>query len=420
MPISEPWRVGTGWGAIGEKLVAGPEFYAIFASDREWKLMAGASQLGTIPVSNAITKGNLVVFAGRRWLVENVDETTKVLRVSAHRGGRIPKFERLRAEEVHDRLVTEMRAVYEADDAPAYFDQTARELLAESRETYRSLQLKTVRYIQDDQDVHLFLWRGTAATSILAIALAMAGPERYLDLVRRGSEAVAIPVIASLNGSSKAGWIEYAKLVEQAGAAALELNMYHIPTGLPESGLDVETRYIEIVEAVCRTIALPVSVKLTAYLSSIGHFAATLVENGADGVVLFNRLLEPDIDLDGLSLTNILELSEPAEMRLPLLRIAILAGRIPASLAASTGVATANDVVKCLLAGAGVVMTTSALLRHDIAYMAKLVEGLRTWMDEREIASLADMRGILSWQRSRDRGVYMRANYLRILERYAM
>jgi dihydroorotate dehydrogenase (fumarate) len=245
------------------------------------------------------------------------------------------------------------------------------------------------------------------------------GPERYLDLVRRGSEAVAIPVIASLNGSSKAGWIEYAKLIEEAGAAALELNMYHIPTSLSESGRDVETRYIEIVKAVCGSVTLPVSVKLTAYLSSIGHFAATLVENGAAGVVLFNRLLEPDIDLDRLSLTNILELSEPAEMRLPLLWIAILAGRIPASLAASTGVATSNDVVKCLLAGADVVMTTSALLRHDIAYMAKLVQGLRTWMDEREIASLADMRGMLSWQRSRDPGAYTRANYLRILERYA-
>ncbi|MDR3461117.1 MAG: dihydroorotate dehydrogenase-like protein [Beijerinckiaceae bacterium] len=246
------------------------------------------------------------------------------------------------------------------------------------------------------------------------------GPERYLDLIRRGSEAVAIPIIASLNGSSKAGWIEYAKLVEEAGAAALELNMYHIPTNLAESGRDVETRYIEIVKAVCGSVGLPVSVKLTAYLSSIGHFAATLVENGAAGVVLFNRLLEPDIDVDKLSLTNILELSEPAELRLPLLWIAILSGRIPASLAASSGVATSNDVVKCLLAGADVVMTTSALLRHDIAYMAKLVQGLRLWMDEREIASLGEMRGMLSWQRSRDPGAYTRANYLRILERYAL
>jgi dihydroorotate dehydrogenase (fumarate) len=244
-------------------------------------------------------------------------------------------------------------------------------------------------------------------------------PERYLDLVRRGAEAVSIPVIASLNGSSRAGWIEYARLLEQAGAAALELNIYHVPTDLNEAGRDIESRYIEIVEAVCGSVALPVSVKLTPYLSSIGHFAATLVEHGAAGLVLFNRLMEPDIDLLRMSLTDTLELSQPAEMRLPLLWIAILAGRIRASLAASTGVSSIPDVVKCLLAGADVVMTTSALLRHDIEYMSTLVSGLSTWMDEREISSVANLRGMMSWQRSRDRSVYTRANYLRILEQYA-
>ncbi|MEJ0069362.1 MAG: dihydroorotate dehydrogenase-like protein [Pseudomonadota bacterium] len=244
-------------------------------------------------------------------------------------------------------------------------------------------------------------------------------PERYLDLVRRSTEAVSIPVIASLNGSSQAGWIEYARLVEQAGAAALELNMYHVPTDLTESGRDVEARYVEIVEAVCGSVALPVSVKLTPYLSSIGHFATTLVVRGAAGLVLFNRLLEPDIDLLRMSLTDRLELSSAAEMRLPLLWIAILAGRTRASLAASTGVSTVTDVVKCLLAGADVVMTTSALLRHDIEYMTTLISGLHDWMEERQIVSLADMRGMMSWQRSRDRSAYTRANYLRILERYA-
>ncbi len=242
------------------------------------------------------------------------------------------------------------------------------------------------------------------------------GPERYLDLVRRGAEAVSIPVIASLNGSSRAGWIEYARLVEQAGAAALELNMYHVPTDLSESGHDVEARYLEIVQAVCGSVTLPVSVKLTPYLSSIGHFAALLVQHGAAGLVLFNRLLQPDIDLLRMSLTDKLELSEPAEMRLPLLWIAILAGRVKASLAASTGVSTVTEVIKCLLAGADVVMATSALLRHDIGYMTTLVEDLRKWMGERDIASVDDMRGIMSWQRSHDRSVYTRAHYLRILE----
>jgi len=244
-------------------------------------------------------------------------------------------------------------------------------------------------------------------------------PERYLDLVRRGTEAVSIPIIASLNGSSRAGWIEYARLLEQAGAAALELNMYHVPTDLLESGRDIEARYTEIVQAVCGSVALPVAVKLTPFLSSIGHFATTLVEHGAAGLVLFNRTLQPDIDLLHMRLTDTLELSDAAEMRLPLLWIAILAGRTRASLAASTGVATVTDVVKYLLAGADTVMTTSALLRHDIAYMTTLVSGLRTWMDERDIHSVADMRGMMSWQRSRDRSVYSRASYLRILEHAA-
>ncbi|MGD0186295.1 MAG: dihydroorotate dehydrogenase-like protein [Roseiarcus sp.] len=245
------------------------------------------------------------------------------------------------------------------------------------------------------------------------------GQDRYLNLVRRARAAVAVPVIASLNGSSRAGWTDFAQLIEQAGAAALELNMYHIPTDLLESGQIIEARYIEIVDAVCGSIKLPVAVKLTPYLSSIGHFAGRLVERGAAGLVLFNRLLEPDIDLLRMKLTDRLELSEPDEMRLPMLWIAILSGRTKASLAASTGVSDVAGVVKYLLAGADVVMTTSALLRHGIGYMSTLVDGLREWMDEREIASLDDMRGMMSWLRSRDRSVYSRANYLRILEHYA-
>jgi len=245
------------------------------------------------------------------------------------------------------------------------------------------------------------------------------GPERYVDLVRRATEALEIPVIASLNGSSLAGWVDYAGHLEKAGAAALELNMYHVPTNLMETGQDIEARYLEIVDAVCATVNLPVSIKQTPFLSSVGNFATTLVTHGASGLVLFNRLLQPDIDVAHLSLTDVLELSQPAEIRLPLLWTAILAGRTPASLATSTGVTTSADVVKCLLAGADVVMTTSALLRHDISYMKTLVAGLKHWMDEREFASLCEMRGMLSWARSADRSLYTRANYLRILERYA-
>jgi dihydroorotate dehydrogenase (fumarate) len=245
------------------------------------------------------------------------------------------------------------------------------------------------------------------------------GPDRYLDLVRRAHEAVAIPVIASLNGSTKAGWVEYAGSIQQAGAVALELNMYHIPADLMESGRDIEARYTGIVAAVCDRITLPVSIKLTPYLSSIGHFANTLVDHGAAGLVLFNRLLQPDMDLLALRLVDTLELSTPAELRLPLLWTAILAGRTKASIATATGIATSNDVVKAILAGADTVMTTSAILHGGIGTMSKLVSGLRAWMEEREFTDIAEMRGILSWERSKDRSVYTRANYLRILERYS-
>jgi dihydroorotate dehydrogenase (fumarate) len=245
-------------------------------------------------------------------------------------------------------------------------------------------------------------------------------PDRYLDLVRRAKEAVAIPIIASLNGSSLAGWIDHAQMIEAAGAAALELNLYHIPADLCESGREVEARYTDIVRAVCGSVTLPVAVKLTPYISSPGHLAATLVAEGAAGLVLFNRLLEPDIDLSRMRLVDTLTLSEPNEMRLPMLWIAILNGRTKASLAASGGVCDAEDVVKYVLAGADVVMTTSALLRNGIEYMTTLVNGLTRWMQEREIASLRLMRGMMSWRQHDDRAVYTRANYLRILERYTL
>ena len=243
-------------------------------------------------------------------------------------------------------------------------------------------------------------------------------PDRYLDLVRRASEAVAIPVIASLNGCSRAGWIDHARLLEEAGAAAIELNLYHIPADLFESGRDVEARYTAIVHAVHRSITLPVAVKLTPYVSSPGDFAMTLVEAGASGLVLFNRVLAPDIDLTRMQLVDTLTLSDASDMRQPMLWISLLAGRSKASLAASGGVSTVDDMVKYLLAGADVVMTTSALLRHDIEYMTTLVGGLRRWMEEREITSLDDVRGMMSRRQSVACDVYTRANYLRILESY--
>ena len=246
------------------------------------------------------------------------------------------------------------------------------------------------------------------------------GPDRYMDLVHRSRDAVSIPIIASLNGSSKAGWVEYAELLEQAGAMAIELNMYHIPTDLLESGAQIEARYTGIVTAVCASVSVPVSIKLTPHLSAIGHFAISLIERGAAGLVLFNRLLQPDMDIVKLRLVDSLELSSAAELRLPLLWTAILAGRTNGgSIATATGISGSDDVIKAILAGADAVMTTSALLRGGVGTVTDLVAGLQRWMQEREFASLDDMRGVMSWQRSKDRSVYTRANYLRILERYA-
>ena len=246
------------------------------------------------------------------------------------------------------------------------------------------------------------------------------GPVRYLDLVRRAREALHIPVIASLNGSTNAGWVDYATQLEKAGATALELNMYYVPTDLLESGRDVEARYTDIVASVCDAVDLPVAIKLSPYLSSIGHFAASLIHSGAAGLVLFNRLMEPDIDLLKLRLTDTVALSTPTELRLPLLWTAILSGRVgEASLAVTSGVRTADDVVKAILAGADAVMTTSAILEGGPQTMTTLVDGLRRWMHERQFATLAQMRGLMSWERSKDRSVYTRANYLRILERYS-
>ncbi len=244
-------------------------------------------------------------------------------------------------------------------------------------------------------------------------------PDHYLELVRRAFEAVSVPVIASLSGSSRAQWIDYALLFEQAGAAALELDLHHVPTDLQESGSNVEARYLDVVKAVCSAVTLPVSVKLTPHLSSIGNFATTVVEHGAAGVVLFNRPLRVDIDIMRMSLTDTLELSNLADMPLPLLWTALLAGRLNASIATNADTYTASTIVKCLIAGADVVMTGSAWLRRDIAYISNLEDGLRAWMDRLGVDALTDIRGLLSWHRSRDHRVYTRANYLRILEGHA-
>ena len=240
----------------------------------------------------------------------------------------------------------------------------------------------------------------------------------YLDLVRRASSALAIPVIASLNGATDASWVSYARLLEQAGARALELNIYFIASDLALDGRAIEERYIHIVQAVRQQVHIPIAVKLSPYFSAPGHFARELVAAGANAVVLFNRFYQPDIDTVRLKIRNNLELSRSSEMRVPLLWTAILHGRIDASLGASTGVHTVDDVVQYLLAGADVVMTTSALLEYGVGHMRTLVDGLAAWLSVRHMAGLDRMRGMLSQSNITHPEEYQRANYIKILQGY--
>ena len=243
-------------------------------------------------------------------------------------------------------------------------------------------------------------------------------PGQYLDLIRRATGSLDIPVIASLNGTTDHGWISYAKSIEDAGAKGLELNIYFIPADLAMTGREVEQRYLDILESVRAMVSIPVAVKLSPYFSSVGNMALALEGAGADALVLFNRFYEPDIDIAGLTVLADLKLSQPNEIRLPLLWLAVLSGRVKASLAATTGVTSADEVVKYLLVGADVVMTTSALLRHGVVHMAILLAGLTTWLQAREFASLEPMRGIMSQQKVRDPQAFERANYIKILQGY--
>jgi dihydroorotate dehydrogenase (fumarate) len=243
-------------------------------------------------------------------------------------------------------------------------------------------------------------------------------PDRYLEHVRRAVEAVDIPIIGSLNGVTEHGWIDYARRIEEAGAQAIELNIYFIPSDLDLTGRAVEQRYLDILKAVKAAVGIPVAVKMSPYFSAIGHMAREMDKIGADGLVLFNRFYQPDIDLARLALVASLDLSQPSEMRLPLLWLGLLAGRVKGSLAASTGVATAGDIVKYLMVGADVVMTTSALLREGIDHFRTLRDGLETWLAARGVQTLASIRGSMSHQKIGNPRGFERANYIRVLQTY--
>lgn len=238
----------------------------------------------------------------------------------------------------------------------------------------------------------------------------------YLKQIERSVELSDVPVIASLNGSTAGGWARFATAMQDAGAAAIELNVYAVPGDPLTSGRDVEDRHVEILQMVKGAVTIPVAVKLSPHFSSVGQVAIRLDRAGADGLVLFNRFLHPDVDPETLTVEPGVTLSSPAEARLPRAWIGILHGHVRGSLAATTGVETAEDVAAYLLAGADVVMTASALLRHGAGHATVLVDGLRAWMARKGFASLDAVRGRLAVPRHADATAYERAGYLAALE----
>jgi dihydroorotate dehydrogenase (fumarate) len=244
------------------------------------------------------------------------------------------------------------------------------------------------------------------------------GPEQYVELVRKGKESLHIPLIGSLNGITPGGWISFAKKIEEAGADAIELNVYYIPTDPHLTSLDVEDRYLEVLHEVKRTVRIPVAMKLSPYFSSFSHMARRLDNAGVDGLVLFNRFYQPDIDLANLEVIPGVVLSSSVAMRLPLRWIAILHGRIKGSLAATSGIHTAEDVVKMLMAGADVTMMCSALLRNGVKHITKTLADLDSWMLENEYTSVRQMKGSMSQRSVADPAAFERANYMKALNTY--
>jgi dihydroorotate dehydrogenase (fumarate) len=244
------------------------------------------------------------------------------------------------------------------------------------------------------------------------------GPETYLELIQSAKKQCTVPVIASLNGTSKGGWVRYAREIEQAGADAMELNVYFLATDPDATAEHVELQYLDLVSAVRQTVSVPLAVKIGPYFSSLPNMARRFAAAGADGLVLFNRFMQPDIDLERLAVDPRVELSTAAELRLPLRWIAILRSQLTVSLAATTGVHSADDVLKLLLVGADVAMSASALLQHGPDHVRTLVEGVRRWMEEKEYTSVQQMKGSMSAGHAPDPGAFERANYMKALTSY--
>ncbi len=244
------------------------------------------------------------------------------------------------------------------------------------------------------------------------------GPEEYIELIHKAKRALKIPIIGSLNGISAGGWTDYAKKIEEAGADALELNVYYIPADARHTSEEVEQRYIDILKAVKGTVTIPVAMKLSPFFSSMANMAARLEAAGANGLVLFNRFYQPDIDLDALEVKPNVILSTPQAMRLPLRWIAVLYGRVRTSFAATSGVHSAQDVIKLLMAGADVTMMCSALLKHGPGHIRQVLEDVNQWMLDHEYVSVSQMKGSMSQKSVANPEAFERANYMRTLQSY--
>ncbi|MBA3869049.1 MAG: dihydroorotate dehydrogenase-like protein [Anaerolineae bacterium] len=245
------------------------------------------------------------------------------------------------------------------------------------------------------------------------------GTKQYLQLIQRAKQVVDIPIIASLNGVSIGGWTSFARQMEEAGADALELNVYYIPTDMNLSGQQIEQTYIDILKAVKAAVKIPVAIKLSPFFSNFAHMARDLDNAGADALVMFNRFYQPDIDLETLEVTPHVLLSTAQDLRLPLTWIGILYGRVKASLAATSGVHSSDDAVKLILAGANVTMMTSALLKHGIEHIRTVEHGLNQWMLDHDYKSVNQMRGAVSQMNAEDPSAFERAQYMRALTSYS-
>lgn len=244
------------------------------------------------------------------------------------------------------------------------------------------------------------------------------GPEEYLQHIAKAKNAVRIPIIASLNGSTPGGWTQYAKAIQQAGADALELNIYYIPTDLNVTSGQVEQNYLDILKAVKSTVTIPVAVKLSPFFTNFANMAKRLDQAGANGLVLFNRFYQPDIDLESLEVRPNILLSTPMAMRVPLRWIALLYGKLRASLGATSGVHRASDVLKMLMAGADVTMLCSALIRHGVRQISVIERDLVAWMEEHEYTSVAQLKGSLSQKNCADPSAFERAQYMRAISQF--